>query len=264
MEPTVLIEKIKTFLKNNKKIAYPLEYISNADMRTIHLAIAEGEDRAFISDIEFYFGVYVEPEIQPKKVVLNYINEERGVKVRSGTLSEKTFRIQKKLRAHLRLSNPLRDLLDKRVKKKDEKPHVLTKTGVQKPEKTEVMYEEGSQDLRLKVVKGIDEGTLYTISQEPMIIGRGNPKNHQDIKLHDKSISKEHARIEVVDGSIYIVDLKSTNGTYVNDTIITKQKITVGDRILIGQTELQVIVEKNTNEDIDSETVYIKGPMKRV
>jgi len=254
-----LLTKIKEYLKNNKKVAYPLEYIKNGAMITIRLAVSEGEDRTFIKDLEFYFGIYIEPEVQPKGVVLNYIDTGREIKIRTLQVSEKTFRIQKKLRSHLRLMNPLKDLLEKRLKKTEEKPGLSPIKPIQKPEKTEVMFEEGSKDIKLKVTKGVDEGTLYPISREPLFIGRQNPENSQDIKLHDKSISKQHVRIEVIDGSIYIVDLKSTNGTYVNDTLITKQKLKIGDRIFIGQTELEVVVDTGEIQEVSDDTVYLKN-----
>src|SRR3989338_2805986 len=98
MQETQLLEKFKDYLKNNKKIAYPLECIKNGAMVTIRLAVSEGEDRTFIRDLEFYFGIYIEPEIQPKAVVENYIETKREIKIRTIQLSEKTFRIQKRLR----------------------------------------------------------------------------------------------------------------------------------------------------------------------
>ncbi len=262
MDELKLLQKIKDYLKNNNKVAYPLEYIKNNDMKTIRLAVAEGEDKTFIKDIEFYFGVYIETEVHPKSVITNYIQEDQEIKIRTVQGSDKTFRIQKKLRSHLRLMNPLKDLLDKRIKKSEEKKIApQAKVTSKKSEKTEVMYEEGTKNIKLRVIKGVDEGTLYSLSREPLILGRQNQANPQDIKLHDNSISKAHAQIEVIEGSIYIVDLSSTNGTYVNDTLITKQKLTVGDRIFLGQTELEVILD--TSQDNDSDTVYIKADVKR-
>ena len=44
----------------------------------------------------------------------------------------------------------------------------------------------------------------------PYIIGR---EGH--IYINDKSVSRKHAEIKIIDGEIHIRDLDSTNGTYV-------------------------------------------------
>src|SRR5512134_937944 len=60
-----------------------------------------------------------------------------------------------------------------------------------------------------------------------------------DIVLPKGNVSKRHARIVLKDGKFIIVDLKSTNGTYVNGRKITSplvvkdsDKIYIGDFIL--------------------------------
>ncbi|MDQ3299521.1 MAG: FHA domain-containing protein, partial [Myxococcota bacterium] len=60
-----------------------------------------------------------------------------------------------------------------------------------------------------------------------------------DIVLPKGNVSKRHARIVLKDGKFIIVDLKSTNGTYVNGRKITSplvvkdsDKIYVGDFII--------------------------------
>jgi len=56
-----------------------------------------------------------------------------------------------------------------------------------------------------------------------------------DIVLPKGNVSKRHARIVLKDGKFIIVDLKSTNGTYVNGRKITKpRKVRRSDRIYVG------------------------------
>jgi hypothetical protein len=47
-----------------------------------------------------------------------------------------------------------------------------------------------------------------------LVIGRGNTA---DIQIHDEKVSREHTRLSVLDGAVSVVDLDSTNGTFVDD-----------------------------------------------
>src|SRR3954469_5893028 len=56
-----------------------------------------------------------------------------------------------------------------------------------------------------------------------------------DIVLPKGNVSKRHARIVLKDGKFIIVDLKSTNGTYVNGRKITSPLVVKdSDKIYIG------------------------------
>lgn len=55
-----------------------------------------------------------------------------------------------------------------------------------------------------------------------------------DIILEDPSISSRHGELSFKDGSFYITDLGSTNGTLVNDEEISSHRLQAGDRIEIG------------------------------
>src|ERR1051325_6677720 len=62
-----------------------------------------------------------------------------------------------------------------------------------------------------------------------------------DIVLPKGNISKRHSRIVQKDGKFIIVDLKSTNGTYVNGKKITApQVIKDTDKVYIGDFTLSI------------------------
>lgn len=64
------------------------------------------------------------------------------------------------------------------------------------------------------------------------LVGR-DPKC--DIHLADTTVSRIHARVFVMFGNLFIEDLSSTNGTYVNGVRITfKKMLRAGDRVRIG------------------------------
>jgi hypothetical protein len=61
------------------------------------------------------------------------------------------------------------------------------------------------------------------------------------IKLPDTYVSSFHARIYRRDGSWYVEDLGSTNGTYLNQKRVTAPaELRAGDRLKIGKTTLEL------------------------
>src|SRR3954462_2726276 len=73
---------------------------------------------------------------------------------------------------------------------------------------------------------------------EEITIGR---VDENDICLPKGNISKKHTRIVVKDGRIIVLDLKSTNGTYVNGRKVAgPQVISAADKVYIGDFILNV------------------------
>ena len=69
-------------------------------------------------------------------------------------------------------------------------------------------------------------------------IGR-NPAS--DVALEDAGASWDHARIVEREGSPSIVDLGSSNGTYVNDERVETSLLISGDRLTVGDTVFRVV-----------------------
>ena len=61
-------------------------------------------------------------------------------------------------------------------------------------------------------------GTRYPLKETPLIIGR---EEGCQICINDESVSRRHARLEPLGEGHGVVDLQSTNGTYVNDHRVT-------------------------------------------
>ena len=60
--------------------------------------------------------------------------------------------------------------------------------------------------------------------------------------LDDSFVSQIHARLQQAEGSTWVEDLRSTNGSYLNGAPLTdKQPITKGDRLQIGSTIFEAI-----------------------
>ena len=56
----------------------------------------------------------------------------------------------------------------------------------------------------------------------------------------DEFASAQHARIEPRSDGIWVEDLGSTNGTFVNGERITAERLEPGDVLRVGETELRL------------------------
>ncbi len=86
----------------------------------------------------------------------------------------------------------------------------------------------------LFVYQGQDQGALFEVEEGSQGIGRdaANP-----VQVHDNEVSRKHAEIEYDGAVCKVVDLDSSNGTYVNGTRIKgPQQLTSGDRLQVGGT----------------------------
>jgi uncharacterized RDD family membrane protein YckC len=80
---------------------------------------------------------------------------------------------------------------------------------------------------------------VYNLEKVIIKIGR-NPDS--DIVINDATVSKEHAFIEVSDGSIYITDFESLNGVKINgNKIICRTEIFRGQEVHIGDVPLDIL-----------------------
>lgn len=93
-----------------------------------------------------------------------------------------------------------------------------------------------STEVVLEVIDGVDKGKEIELDEKkPFIVGR-TPRC--DLTLSDLRVSKSHARLWFADGSWWIEDLNSTNGTYKNGSRIHVQSLGKGDELMMGQTRL--------------------------
>ncbi|GIJ80878.1 Inner membrane component of T3SS domain-containing protein [Micromonospora phaseoli] len=89
----------------------------------------------------------------------------------------------------------------------------------------------------LTVAAGPMRGLSFRLLARPQVIGR-DPS--VDVVVHDPHLSRRHAEIWLAGEGVSLVDLASTNGTWVNDLRITGvARLSDGDVIRIGRTELR-------------------------
>ncbi|MGI8420902.1 MAG: FHA domain-containing protein [Gaiellaceae bacterium] len=93
---------------------------------------------------------------------------------------------------------------------------------------------------RLVVVRSpaLSEGQEHHVDAAPLTIGRG-PQNVVPI-ADDDFASAEHARFESRRDGIWVEDVGSTNGTFVNGARLERpRKLTPGDVVRVGETDLR-------------------------
>ena len=97
------------------------------------------------------------------------------------------------------------------------------------------------------------QGTwLMPVSNRPLLLGRDAGC---DLELADTGVSREHARLEPTNEGVLLVDLNSTNGTYLNDAPVTRQRLASGDRVRIGNQIFKFLA----SDDLEAqyhETIY--------
>ena len=96
------------------------------------------------------------------------------------------------------------------------------------------------QSGRLVVVKSpaLEEGDELTLDSAALLLGRGSSN---DVNLaRDEYASTNHARVEPRRDGVWLEDVGSTNGTYLNGIRLTRAKrLTPGDVLRIWETELR-------------------------
>lgn len=98
-----------------------------------------------------------------------------------------------------------------------------------------------------------DLGKRFLLTKSELTIGRDR---ENDIILQSDSVSRRHCRIERRGDHLTIIDLDSTNGTFVNDNEpITSTPLRRGDQIKVGDTIFKYL----SGSDVESqyhETIY--------
>lgn len=81
------------------------------------------------------------------------------------------------------------------------------------------------------MIVGPKIGTQVAVGDEALLVGRD-----PSCSLHIDSdlVSRKHARVERGPGGVRAIDLRSTNGTFVNDQRITTADLHDGDRLGVG------------------------------
>ncbi len=98
----------------------------------------------------------------------------------------------------------------------------------------------------LEIVSGKNRGTVIALNKKINILGR----KKADININDPKVSAKHASIEINEENVVLRDLESVNGVFLDGVKIGECRISPGDMITIGSTEL---LYKIASSGLDSE-----------
>jgi hypothetical protein len=102
----------------------------------------------------------------------------------------------------------------------------------------------------LRFISGKYQGGEFPVAAEKQIlIGRSSDL---DMVLVEDMVSRKHARIGMQGDQIWIEDLGSTNGTFVNGEKIKRARLKEGDRVLIGTSILKLISGDAPRDGMDA------------
>ena len=76
----------------------------------------------------------------------------------------------------------------------------------------------------------IRSGSIKTVGRAP----------RADFIVDAPLVSRLHCQLTAMDDTLHVEDLKSTNGTFVNDKRIERASLTSGDRLRVGRVEMKV------------------------
>jgi hypothetical protein len=114
----------------------------------------------------------------------------------------------------------------------------------QRPQGTVDIVSEAKVDHEIAPAAGAPAGAAprlegpagtFPLTRAVTRIGRGSDT---DVRLEDPGVSRHHAEIRVAGSDVVLRDLGSTNGTYVNGTLVAEQPLRDGAVITIGSTNL--------------------------
>ena len=82
------------------------------------------------------------------------------------------------------------------------------------------------------------------ITKDKTTLGR---RPYNDIVIDNLAVSGEHAVLQMVGADVFIEDLNSTNGTYINGKAVKKQLLTHNDTVEIGKYKIKFLLEDGTD-----------------
>jgi predicted Zn finger-like uncharacterized protein len=97
------------------------------------------------------------------------------------------------------------------------------------------------KDLRvsLAVIAGAQAGSVFTVTKPRVFLGRGSS---MDIQLKDAEVSRKHAMLEIRGDVATLVDMGTTNGTFMDGERIDREEISNQSEFTLGTTTLMLIV----------------------
>ena len=109
---------------------------------------------------------------------------------------------------------------------------------------------------QIRVKTGPQKGKIIPVSgTQPIVIGR---EPSCSLQIVDRGVSREHAQIFRVGEMVFIRDLGSRNGCFVNEEKVKEELLREGDVVRVGNTQL-VFESRRTSQEQGGELQYEDG-----
>jgi len=115
------------------------------------------------------------------------------------------------------------------------------------PKMTPTPNDRSAKLFALRFISGKYQGGEFPLpANKEIVVGRSS---ELDMVLVEDMVSRRHAKITVTGDQIFIQDLGSTNGTFVNGEKIKRARLNEGDRILVGTSIIKLVVSDGELSD---------------
>jgi pSer/pThr/pTyr-binding forkhead associated (FHA) protein len=99
-----------------------------------------------------------------------------------------------------------------------------------------------------------NSGSIITLTTKKTVVGRGADC---DLVIPHLSVSRRHAELSVEDGSLRVRDLKSRNGTFVDEQRIDSSPVEAGQLLRFGSVSFLITASGTDDLDSDAETASL-------
>jgi pSer/pThr/pTyr-binding forkhead associated (FHA) protein len=93
------------------------------------------------------------------------------------------------------------------------------------------------------ILQGTSEGEALAFRLAPQSTKTIGRATGAEFVVDAPLVSRVHCRLEAGDDRLEVIDLSSTNGTFVNDKRVDRARLATGDRLRVGRVELTVSEE---------------------
>src|SRR5215813_6357618 len=105
----------------------------------------------------------------------------------------------------------------------------------------------------LVIHEGERKGQRWYVQGDLMVLGRGS---ECDLVLPERQVSRQHIKIKFIDGTYFLEDLESKNGTWVNGHKLTGEtRLKDGDEINIAMAVKFIFAESEATAPMSSDQI---------
>jgi pSer/pThr/pTyr-binding forkhead associated (FHA) protein len=115
--------------------------------------------------------------------------------------------------------------------------------------------------VRLKIMQGSNTGKEVKIPTPKCMIGRGEDCH---LRPNSDAISRHHCVIVTTENEVIVRDLKSRNGTFVNEEKVADEAVLLnGDLLRVGPLQFELVVEQSVAKPKRAKVADIKEAVAR-